>query len=136
MFNNDFFELKKALEVVTLEVTDLKNKLHQKDNEIINLKATSKTAENNSLKNSVYELQQKIVEQEIQIRELKLDRDSNQKTIIQLRDKAQGFNDRIAGLVKENENLKREAVARQMVTNTFKRVKGLVDHFKEKRLTK
>jgi hypothetical protein len=46
MFNNNFFELKKALEVVTLEVTDLKNKLHQKDNEIINLKATSKIAEN------------------------------------------------------------------------------------------
>ena len=136
MFNNDFFELKKALEVVTLEVTDLKNKLHQKDNEIMNLKATSKIAENNSLKNSVYKLEQKIVEQDLQIRELKFTRDSNQKTMIQLRDKAQGFNDSIAGLVKENENLKREAIARQMVTNTFEGVKGLVNNLKEKRLTK
>lgn len=136
MFNNDFFELKKALEVVTIEVTDLKNKLHQKDNEIMNLKATSKIAENSSLKNSVYKLEQKIVEQDLQIRELKFTRDSNQKTMIQLRDKAQGFNDRIAGLVKENENLKREAIARQMVTNTFEGVKGLVNNLKEKRLTK
>lgn len=136
MFNNDFFELKKALEVVTIEVTDLKNKLHQKDNEIMNLKATSKMAENNSLKNSVYKLEQKIVEQDLQIRELKFTRDSNQKTMIQLRDKAQGFNDCITGLVKENENLKREAIARQMVTNTFEGVKGLVNNLKEKRLTK
>ncbi len=136
MFNDDFFELKKALEIVTLEVTDLKNKLHQKENEINNLKATSKVAENNNLKNSVHELQQKIVEQDIQIRELKLGKDSDHKTILKLRDKAQGFNDRIAGLVKENDNLKREAIARQIVANTFKGAKGLVSNFKQKQFSK
>jgi chromosome segregation ATPase len=132
MFNNDFFELKKALELVTLEVTDLKNELYKKDNEIKNLKAASKETENSNLKNTIHNLQQKIIDQDIQIRELKFSIEPDQKTILKLRDKAQSLNDRIAGLVKENENLKREAIAQKMITNTFKSVKGLVNNLKQK----
>lgn len=132
MFNNDFYELKKALEVVTLEVTDLKNKLHGKNIEIQNLQLSKNRAEQMLRDNKTAEFKQTLVEQDIQIRELSLEKDQAEKKNTQLRGEIQSLNDRIAGLVKENDRLKREAIALQMVTKTFNGVKGFMNNLKSK----
>lgn len=133
MFNNDFYELKKALEVVTLEVTDLKKRLHEKDIEIQNLQAHNNQLKQIFLDNNAGELRQKIVEQDVQIRELITDKNQAERKIVQLRGDIQSLNDRIAGLIKENDNLKREAIARQMLNKTFNGVKGLVNNLNTKK---
>lgn len=132
MFNNDFYELKKALEVVTLEVTDLKNQLHQKNTEIQNLQFAKSRAEQMLQGNNTTELKQKLVEQDIRIRELKLEKEQSKKKNTQLRLDLQSVNDRISGLVKENDLLKKEAIARQVMSRTFNGVKGFVDNLKSK----
>ncbi len=45
---------------------------------------------------------------------------------IQLRGEIQCLNDRIAGLVKENNTLKREATIRKAITKTFDDLKGFL----------
>lgn len=132
MFNDDFYELKKALEVVTLEVTDLKRKLHDKDSEIRRLQLASGRAEQLLRDNNTSDLKQRIVEKDVRVRELALEKDQAVRTSIKLRGEIQSLNDRIAGLVKENDLLKREAIARQMVTKTFNGVKGIVSNLKSK----
>jgi predicted nucleic acid-binding Zn-ribbon protein len=132
MFNNDFYELKKALEVVTLEVTDLKNQLHQKSTEIQNLQFAKSRAEQMLQGNNTTELKQKLVEQDIRIRELKLEKEQSEKKNTQLRLGLQSVNDRISGLVKENDLLKKEAIARQVMSRTFNGVKGFVENLKSK----
>ncbi|WP_110986478.1 hypothetical protein [Acaryochloris thomasi] len=132
MFNDDFFELKKALERVTLEVTDLKNTLHEKNIEIRSLKLDNNRKDQMLRENNTSDLKQKVVNQDIRTRELTIDKDQAKKKNIQLRGDIQSLNDRIAGLVKENDRLKREAIARQVMTKTFNGVKGLVDKVKSK----
>lgn len=132
MFNDDFFELKKALEKVTLEVTDLKNTLHEKDLEIRNLKLDNSHKNTMLRNNNTSELRQKVVNQDIRTRELTIDKDQAEKKSIKLRGDIQSLNDRIAGLVKENDRLKREAIARQMMAKTFNGVKGFVSKVKSK----
>jgi predicted nucleic acid-binding Zn-ribbon protein len=124
MFNNDFYELKKALEVVTIEVTDLKKMLHEKNLEIQNLRVIKSNAEQF--------LKEKLIEQDVQIKELRIEKKQAETKSVQLRGEIQSLNDRIAGLVKENDLLKREAIARQMITKTFNGVKGLVGNLKSK----
>lgn len=130
MFNNDFYELKKALEVVTLEATDLKKRLHEKEVEIRNLQTYNDQLKQILQVNNTDDLQQKIIEQDIQIRELTINKEQAERKTVQLRGDIQSLNDRIAGIVKENENLKREAIARQMLNKTFNGVKGLVSNLK------
>jgi predicted nucleic acid-binding Zn-ribbon protein len=132
MFNNDFYELKKALEVVTIEVTDLKNQLHQKNAEIQNLQLSKSRAEQILKDNNTTDLKQKLVEQDIRIKELKIEKEQSEKKNTQLRLELQSVNDRVAGLVKENDLLKKEAIARQVMSKTFNGVKGFVDNLKSK----
>ena len=128
MFNNDFYELKKALENVTIEVTDLKNKLHQKDIQINSLQASHYHAEQKLRDNDVTALKAQNVERDIDNNELKLANNQLERKNIQLRGDIQSLNDRIAGLVNENNNLKREAIAQKVMTKTFGNVKGFVDN--------
>jgi chromosome segregation ATPase len=181
MFNNDFFELKKALETVTLEVTDLKNQLHIKDIEIAQLKQTLRnsntedyrerairldvsnnelTVENTQLKqkitklkgeiqelndrlaglgkekqvfvNADSEIKTKVVDLDIAKNELRIENGQLTNKIINLTGKIQELKDQIAGLNRENDNLKREAIARQMVSKTFDRMKNFVGNLKNK----
>ena len=181
MFNNDFFELKKALETVTLEVTDLKNQLHIKDIEIAQLKQTLRnsntedyrerairldvsnnelTVENTQLKqkitklkgeiqelndrlaglvkekqvfvNADSEIKTKVVDLDIAKNELRIENGQLTNKIIDLTGKIQELKDQIAGLNRENDNLKREAIARQMVSKTFDRMKNFVGNLKNK----
>jgi predicted nucleic acid-binding Zn-ribbon protein len=132
MFNDDFFELKKALESVTLETTDLKKKLHEQENEINKLKEQNNQLNQALQANNVDELRQKIVDQDVMNNELRIEKTQFAAKITQLRGEIQGLKDRLAGLVKENDNLKREAIARQMVTKTFGGVKNFVDTLKNK----
>jgi predicted nucleic acid-binding Zn-ribbon protein len=130
MFNDDFYELKKALENVTIEVTDLKNKLHQKDIEVNNLQLAKNRAEQMLRDNNSTELREKNVEQDINIRELTLSNNQAHTKNIQLRGEIQSLTDRLAGLVKENDNLKREAIASKLVTKAFGNVKSFVGNLK------
>jgi predicted nucleic acid-binding Zn-ribbon protein len=130
MFNDDFYELKKALENVTLEVTDLKNKLHQKDIEINNLQLAKNRAEQMLRDNNPTGLREKNLEQDISIRELTLSNNQAHTKNIQLRGEIQSLTDRLAGLVKENNNLKREAIATKVVTKAFGNVKDFVGNLK------
>ena len=132
MFNNDFYELKKALETVTLEVTDLKNKLHQKDIQINSLQASHYHAEQKLRDNDVTGLKEKNVERDIENNELRLAKNQLERKNTQLRGDIQSLTDRLAGLVKENDNLKREAIARRLVTKTFSDVKDFVGNLKSK----
>jgi predicted nucleic acid-binding Zn-ribbon protein len=129
---NDFYELKIALEVVTLEVTDLKNQLHQKNAEIQNLRLSKSRAEQMLKDNNATDLKQKLVEQDIRIRELSIEKERLEKKNTKLRLELQSVNDRVAGLVKENDLLKKEAIARQLMSKTFNGVKGFVDNLKSK----
>jgi predicted nucleic acid-binding Zn-ribbon protein len=130
MFNDDFYELKKALENVTIEVTDLKNKLHQKDIEVNNLQLAKNRAEQMLRDNNSTELREKNVEQDINIRELTLGNNQAHTKNIQLWGEIQSLTDRLAGLVKENDNLKREAIASKLVTKAFGNVKSFVGNLK------
>lgn len=181
MFNNDFFELKKALETVTLEVTDLKNQLHIKDIEIAQLKQSLRnnntedyrerairldvsnnelTVENNQLKQKITKLKgeiqelndrlaglvkekqvfvntdsqikTKVVDLDIAKNELRIENGQLTNKIIDLTGKIQELKDQIAGLNRENDNLKREAIARQMVSKTFDGMKNFVGNLKNK----
>jgi chromosome segregation ATPase len=181
MFNNDFFELKKALETVTLEVTDLKNQLHKKDIEIAQLKQNLRnsntedyrerairldvsnnelTVENNQLKQKITKLKgeiqelndrlaglvkekqvfvntdsqikTKVVDLDIAKNELRIENGQLTNKIIDLTGKIQELKDQIAGLNRENDNLKREAIARQMVSKTFDGMKNFVGNLKNK----
>jgi predicted nucleic acid-binding Zn-ribbon protein len=131
MFNNDFYELKKALENVTIEVTDLKNKLHQKDIEISNLQLSKNRAEQMLRDNNPTGLKEKNIEQDISIRELTLGNNQAHTKNIQLRGEIQSLTDRLAGLVKENNNLKREAIASKVVTKAFGNVTSFVGNLKK-----
>ncbi len=177
MFDNDFYELKKALESVTLEVTHLKNELHKKDLEIEKLKESDENklrtrvgeqdkiieelrenlkkaqvglsgarADNQALQDriaglirgtsdletQVKSLRDANVEQDLKNRELQLELKQSLLKTSRSNADFQDLHDRIAGLVKENTNLKREAIAKQMVSKTFNGVKGLVDQLKPK----
>ena len=70
------------------------------------------------------------VEQDITIRELTLSNNQAHTKNIQLRGEIQSLNDRLAGLVKENDTLKREATARKIIIQTFDRVKMFLGSFK------
>jgi len=148
MFNNDFFELKKALETVTLEVTDLKNQLHKKDLEIetannkivqqrgeiqsLNDRIAGLIKERTNLTNSDATYKEKAVDLDIAKNELRIENGRLNNKIIDLTGKIQELKDQIAGLNRENDNLKREAIASKMVSKTFGSVKNFVDKLKNK----
>jgi chromosome segregation ATPase len=181
MFNNDFFELKKALETVTLEVTDLKNQLHKKDLEIEQLRQNLRNSntedyrekaiqldvnnkelviENSQLKQKIIhlkgeiqelndrmaglvkekqvfvntdsEIKTKVVDLDIAKNELSIENGQLNNKIIDLTGKIQELKDQIAGLNRENDNLKREAIASKMVSKTFGSVKNFVGNLKNK----
>ena len=82
MFNNDFFELKKALETVTLEVTDLKNQLHKKDLEIEQLRQ--------NLRNSNTEdYREKAIQLDVNNKELLIENSQLKQKIIHLKGEIQ-----------------------------------------------
>ena len=69
-------------------------------------------------------------EKEIEVTASALDINYLERKNIQLRGEIQCLNDRIAGLVKENNTLKREATIRKAITKTFNDFKGFLDSLK------
>ena len=59
-------------------------------------------------------------EKEIELTQITTDLNYLERKNIQLRGEVQCLNDRIAGLVKENDTLKREATIRRVVVKFFK----------------
>lgn len=65
-------------------------------------------------------------EKEIELSKLTTDLTYLERKNIQLRGEIQCLNDRIAGLVKENDTLKREASIRKVITRTFNEIAKFV----------
>jgi len=69
-------------------------------------------------------------EKEIELTQITTDLNYLERKNIQLRGEVQCLNDRIAGLVKENDTLKREATIRRVVGKAFNDLKIFVTNMK------
>lgn len=69
-------------------------------------------------------------EKEIELTQITTDLNYLERKNIQLRGEVQCLNDRIAGLVKENDTLKREATIRRVVGKAFNDLKNFVNNMK------